>query len=310
MTNEEYGLWLEPEICGNTTLSGNAKLILSEILSLLKANGAFWASNGHLARRLGLTKNNVSYHIQEIKKLGWIKSKPVKHCGLKDCKKKGAGWHRHIYPLEPLSKILERLSNNLDSLPKDLDTLSSKSGEPIKSSRLINNTSNNSDNKSDNQSHTHSSESETPSYEEEDIGDALAEEPDGYGDNQSLSGGQTAGEASQPQNEANSFPQDEPLENAPLGAVEDVYNYYQQIFGEKVNPITLSPARIKKTKAMLKRFSCYDLKTIIDAAWDSSFYRGDEDCYPTPRDLGVLTFDYLISRPDEFENLLNSVDRE
>jgi hypothetical protein len=112
-------------------LSGNAKWILAEILNLLRVERQYcWASNDHFAEVFGLTKTNVSYHIHELENQGWIRVEVVKECNLSDCHLKGRGWHRHIYPLTPLSNLL-------DSLSKRLDTPIQNIGEPIKSTGTI-----------------------------------------------------------------------------------------------------------------------------------------------------------------------------
>lgn len=116
----------------DNSLSGNAKWILTEIVNLLKVDRQYcWASNEHFAELFGLTRANVSYHIQELVKAGWIRAEAVKTCDLPDCQLKDKGWHRHIYPQPSLSKILDSLSNRLDS------PLSSKPIEPIKSTGTI-----------------------------------------------------------------------------------------------------------------------------------------------------------------------------
>ncbi len=128
---EEQSLFITAPyaIYADLNLSGNAKWILVEILNLLKVNRRWcWASNGHFAKTFGIKKANVSYHIKQLEKEGWIKTQPVKNCKLENCQLKERGWHRHIYPLDPLSNILE--------------SLSSKTGYPIKSVGTINKTLN------------------------------------------------------------------------------------------------------------------------------------------------------------------------
>jgi predicted transcriptional regulator len=115
-------------------ISGNAKWILTEILNLLKVERCYcWASNDHFAEVFGLKRTTVSYHIHELEKQGWIRAEIVKECQLPDCHLKGKGFHRHIYPLTPLSNIL-------DSLSKILDTPIQNIGYPIQSVASISNT--------------------------------------------------------------------------------------------------------------------------------------------------------------------------
>ena len=95
-----------------------------------------------------------------------------------------------------------------------------------------------------------------------------------------------------------------------LEDVEAVFNYYYEVFGKKVSQITLTPLRIKKTKKFLEHFSVFDFQLVIDMAWASDFYRGEEEEYELRRRAGILTFDQLINSYEQFENMLNQANYE
>lgn len=124
-------IWLPQVIYSSRKLTPNAKLILSEILNLLKLDRRYcWASNKHFADMFGLEEENVSYHIQQIKKDGWIKCESVKICKMDTCSLKDTGWHRHIYPGNTLSNILDTLTG-IDTTTQ-IPPLSNKLDSPIK----------------------------------------------------------------------------------------------------------------------------------------------------------------------------------
>jgi DNA-binding Lrp family transcriptional regulator len=107
-------IWTPKVIYSDRKLSANAKFILSEILNLLKLDNRYcYASNTHFANMFGLDEKNVSYHIQQLKKEGWIKCEKVKICTIETCPLKNDGYHRHIYPSTPLSSILDAM-NGID----------------------------------------------------------------------------------------------------------------------------------------------------------------------------------------------------
>ena len=113
--NKPLILWIPYNIYSDPSLSASSKLILGEIFNLMKVGDKeCWASNGHFSEMFGMTRSNISFHIQQLEKQGWIKSKPIKD--------KHKGWVRKIYPLPPLSNIL--------------DTLSSRTIDPIKYSDI------------------------------------------------------------------------------------------------------------------------------------------------------------------------------
>lgn len=104
-------LWMPHIIFSDKDIAPAGKLILTEILNLLRVNRQHcWASNEHFAEMFGLSKRNVSYHIDLLSKSGWIISKAIKECDLDFCTLRETGWHRHIVAGETLSKILDGLS--------------------------------------------------------------------------------------------------------------------------------------------------------------------------------------------------------
>ncbi len=123
--NKNIVLWIPYVVYSDTKLSGNAKLILAEILSLLKVDRRWcWASNGHFAEMLGLERRNVSYHINQLEKNGWIKTEATKNCDIEECRLGNSGWHRHIFPGTPLSKILHSLGSQTSEPMKSVGTIS------------------------------------------------------------------------------------------------------------------------------------------------------------------------------------------
>jgi hypothetical protein len=104
-------MWTPQVIYSDRKLSSDAKLILSEILNLLKLDRRYcWATNTHFSDMFGMGIKKVSYHIQQMEKSGWVKSDFVKICKLGDCPLMDKGNHRHIYPGRTLSNILDSLA--------------------------------------------------------------------------------------------------------------------------------------------------------------------------------------------------------
>lgn len=108
-----YGVFSSKEI------SANAKLILGEIISLLKAERPFvFASNSHFAKLFGLNKATISYHINRLKKTDFIRTEIFKKgCKVLNCPIEDKENHRHIYPTTKLLTLLEG-SNTLSSLTR------------------------------------------------------------------------------------------------------------------------------------------------------------------------------------------------
>jgi len=125
MLKKSFIIWLPHAIYSAPKLNGNAKLILGELLNLLKVNRRYcWATNKHFSQVFNLQKANVSYHIKSLEKAGWIKIEIVNKCKFEDCPLKTKGWHRHIYPLPPLSNILDSLSSKTEEAIKSVGTIS------------------------------------------------------------------------------------------------------------------------------------------------------------------------------------------
>ncbi len=135
--SKPYQLIMPLAIYNASDISATSKLILTEIFNLFKAgNKQCYASNGHFAEMFNLKKTTVSMSILQLQKRGWIISKAYKLCEIENCSLKQKGWHRHIIAGNTLSNILDSLSNQLN-------TLSKKEGYPIQSLGTIRRTGKN-----------------------------------------------------------------------------------------------------------------------------------------------------------------------
>ena len=123
---EKHGLYIviPYKIYSEKDLSAQAKLILGEIIALLKIETPFvWASNKHFGKLFRLDKSTASYHIKKLVESGYIKRKVFKKgCNDSRCPIAEKENHRHIYPTSTLLDI----SNSLSSRIKKPSQTSSK----------------------------------------------------------------------------------------------------------------------------------------------------------------------------------------
>jgi len=123
---EKHGLYIviPYKIYSQKDLSAQAKLILGEIIALLKIETPFvWASNKHFGKLFRLDKSTASYHIKKLVEKGYIKRKVFKKgCNDLRCPIAEKENHRHIYPTSALLDI----SNSLSSRIKKPSQASSK----------------------------------------------------------------------------------------------------------------------------------------------------------------------------------------
>lgn len=109
-----YYLTAPHAIYSDHELSSTAKWIICEIVNKLRVETRYcWATNDHFAKLFKLKKNNVSYHIGELQKLGWVDIEVVVDCDLEGCWHKGKGSHRHIFPGPRLTALLDPLSSQM-----------------------------------------------------------------------------------------------------------------------------------------------------------------------------------------------------
>lgn len=116
---EKHGLYIviPYKIYSQKDLSAQAKLILGEIIALLKIETPFvWASNKHFGKLFRLAESTASYHINKLVDQGYIRTRVFKKgCSDPKCPIPEKENHRHIYP----TSILLDVSNSLSSRMKE-----------------------------------------------------------------------------------------------------------------------------------------------------------------------------------------------
>jgi len=112
---EKHGLYIviPYKIYSQKDLSAQAKLILGEIIALLKIETPFvWASNKHFGKLFKLAESTASYHINKLVDQGYIRTKVFKKgCNDPRCPIPEKENHRHIYPTPTLLDVSNSLSS-------------------------------------------------------------------------------------------------------------------------------------------------------------------------------------------------------
>ena len=119
------------------TLSANAKLLYGEITALCKKEGFCWSSNGYFARLYGKSKETISRWIAQLIRSGYVESTVDKNDKNK----------RHISLVAAKPSSAEQPDSPPDDKPapidKNVNTLLTKTSNPIDKNVKHNNTSNN-----------------------------------------------------------------------------------------------------------------------------------------------------------------------
>lgn len=114
---EKHGLYIviPYKIYSQKDLSAQAKLILGEIIALLKIETPFvWASNKHFGKLFRLAESTASYHINKLVDQGYIRTKVFKKgCNDPKCPIPEKENHRHIYPTPTLLDVSNSLSSRM-----------------------------------------------------------------------------------------------------------------------------------------------------------------------------------------------------